>query len=496
MTEKKIIIIGAGIAGLAAGCYLRSNRYDVEIFEMNEKPGGMCTSWTRKDFTFDYCIHNLAGTSPDTGIYQVWKELGALKNGDVINRDEFVRIETEKNEVLHWYTDLEKLEKHLKEIAPEDSAAIDEMIGDARKFAGADLFSMQLGGFMRTLRTFPHIIAINHWSQITVGRFTENLENPVLKRALLHIMYDMPGEEVPMTPLILFMAGLYTGDLGWPLGGSLAFSRGIEKTFIDRGGKIHYKSKVVKIIVENDRAVGIRLSDGTEHRADYVVSAADGYNTIYGMLEGKYLTEPIENYYNGAGDTGPFGFVIFLGLNWQYPGVPHALTLLFDETLDIGDITQDSVHIVTFGPDSGLVPEGQSIMKIEVQAKYPYWKKKRDADLKTYLAAKKIIADRIIDRISPRFPGLRDRIKVMDISTPVTAERFTGNRFGWQAGPPKENVNEILRKGLSKTLPGLEGFFHVGQWAAASLGVSNVAMMSRNFVKELCKLDKKRFKPV
>lgn len=43
--EKKIVIIGAGIAGLSAGCYARMNGYDAEIYEMHSQSGGMCTAW-------------------------------------------------------------------------------------------------------------------------------------------------------------------------------------------------------------------------------------------------------------------------------------------------------------------------------------------------------------------------------------------------------------------------------------------------------------------
>jgi phytoene dehydrogenase-like protein len=493
LAEKKLIIIGAGIAGLSAGCYARINGYDVDIFEMHDKPGGMCTSWKRKDYIFDYCIHNLIGTSPTTDICQIWKELGALDNAKIVNHGEFVRIESPKVETLRWYTNLERLNKHLKEIAPEDSSAIDELIGAARKLVSIDLFAMQLGGLRRTLKALPHLSVIKRWSQITLGQFVERLKNPFFKRALMHIMYDIPGDSVPMTALILFMAGLEAGDLGWPVGGSLNFSRKIEKHFLELRGEIHYKTRVDKIIVDNGRAVGIRLIDGSEHRANYIVSAADGYSTIYRMLDGRYLTEPIKKYYGGVGDSSPFGLIIFLGLKGELPDVPHALTLLFDEPLNVGEIGQDSVHIVTFGPETGLVPEGKSIIKIEVQAKYPYWKERRDTDLKAYREEKKRIADEIISRISPRFPGLKGRIEVTDISTPPTAERYTGNRYGWQAGPPKEHVTEIQHKGLSKKLPGLEGFFHVGQWSTASLGVSSVAVTGRNMVKELCKQDKKHF---
>jgi len=56
MVEKSIIIIGAGLAGLSAGCYGQMNGYRTQIFEMHTTPGGLCTSWKRKGYTFDGCI--------------------------------------------------------------------------------------------------------------------------------------------------------------------------------------------------------------------------------------------------------------------------------------------------------------------------------------------------------------------------------------------------------------------------------------------------------
>ncbi len=493
MTDKKLIIIGGGVAGLSTGYYARINGYDVDIYEMHDKPGGMCTSWKRKNYIFDYCMHNVAGTSPKSGLYQIWKELGALDNCDVIDHDEFVCVESPDSVPVHWYTDLARLEKHLKEIAPDDSAAIDDLIGSAKKFSNADVMSIGLGGMMRMLRVLPHLSLIKRLTQTPIAQFARNLKSPALRRAMMHIMYDMSGDDVPMAAIVMFMAGMSAGDLGWPAGGSLAFSRRIEKSYMDAGGRIRYKAKVEKILVEDNCATGVLLSDGTELRADRIISAADGYDTIYRMLEGRYLTGPIEKYYGRVSDTGPFGLVIFLGVNGEYPDVPHALTLIFDGQIDLGGIKQDSLHVVTFGPETGLVPEGKFIVKIEAQAVYPYWKERRNADIAAYRDEKKRIADMVIKRIAPRFPGLEDRIEVIDVSTPPTAERYTGNRYGWQPGPPVEDAAEIQRKGLSKTLPGLDGFFHVGQWASATIGISGAATSGRSLIKDLCKKDGKRF---
>ncbi len=109
---KKIIIIGGGIAGLSTGVYARMNGYDTIIFEKHSKPGGLCTSWHRKEFTFDYCIHNLAGTG-DIPLREVWDDLGALENTEIINHEIFIQIEDNQGNILDIYTDLDLLEKHM-----------------------------------------------------------------------------------------------------------------------------------------------------------------------------------------------------------------------------------------------------------------------------------------------------------------------------------------------------------------------------------------------
>jgi len=46
-----------GMAGLSTGCYLQINGYETQIFEMSQSPGGLCTSWKRKEYVFDGYIH-------------------------------------------------------------------------------------------------------------------------------------------------------------------------------------------------------------------------------------------------------------------------------------------------------------------------------------------------------------------------------------------------------------------------------------------------------
>ncbi len=77
-SSRSIIIVGAGLGGLAAGIYGRLNGYTTRIFEAHTIPGGQCTGWKRKGYVFDACIHHLFGCSPGTKINDLWRELGAM----------------------------------------------------------------------------------------------------------------------------------------------------------------------------------------------------------------------------------------------------------------------------------------------------------------------------------------------------------------------------------------------------------------------------------
>ena len=117
---KKIVIIGAGIAGLSAGVYSRLNGFDTEIYEMHNLPGGLCTAWKRKGFTFDGCIHWLTGSSPKDSFYQLWDELGAIKGRKFVDHDIFQSYTGNDGRTFNLYTNAGQLEKHMLGLSPDD----------------------------------------------------------------------------------------------------------------------------------------------------------------------------------------------------------------------------------------------------------------------------------------------------------------------------------------------------------------------------------------
>jgi len=115
-------------------------------------------------------------------------------------------------------------------------------------------------------------------------------------------------------------------------------------------------------------------------------------------------------------------------------------------------------------------------------------------DIKAYKEENKKIADIIAERLDRRFPSFKSQIEAVDVVTPISVEHFTASYRGnlpWPA--PKEIAREISKKGVGKTLPGLEGFHMVGQWAGAIYSTTQACLMGRDVVQQLCKGDRKEF---
>ena len=107
------------------------------------------------------------------------------------------------------------------------------------------------------------------------------------------------------------LAWLHNKTAGYPIGGTMPMIRNVEKRYLELGGQIQYGAKVEKILVEKDQAVGVRLVDGSELRADVVISCADGHATIFEMLEGKYADDIIRGYYR---NYKPFPSILLIGV--------------------------------------------------------------------------------------------------------------------------------------------------------------------------------------
>ncbi|MGN0121100.1 MAG: phytoene desaturase family protein, partial [Streptomyces albidoflavus] len=132
-SPPRVIVVGAGMAGLSTGCYAQMSGMRTRIFEKHVLPGGCCTAWSRDGYLFDYCIEWLIGTAEGNEAHQVWRELGALDGKTVTNFELFNKVTDVSGRSVVFYNDPGRLEAHLLEISPADARLIRSFCRDLRR---------------------------------------------------------------------------------------------------------------------------------------------------------------------------------------------------------------------------------------------------------------------------------------------------------------------------------------------------------------------------
>jgi phytoene dehydrogenase-like protein len=333
---------------------------------------------------------------------------------------------------------------------------------------------------------------LKKWMKTTGSEFAGRFSDPVLQEAFKEMW-------IPDFSILFMMfayAYLHNKNAGYPIGGSLPMSEALEKRYIGLGGKIHYNNKVEKILASDGSATGIRLEDQTEYLASVVISAADGYSTIYKMLDGKFTDEQTREPYE---KWPTFSSLLFIGLGVNrdfkdFPVTVSGMSYPLPQPIEIGKtvLTRLPVHI--FNQDHTLAPSGKTSVIISFESDYTFWKE-LSAERESYLAEKEKAARLVIGQLEQRFPGISADIEMIDVATPLTFERYTGNWKGsfegWLITP--DNAHTLM-KPMKQTLPGLRNFYMCGQWVEPGGGLPTGVMSARRLMKALCKADGKKFR--
>jgi phytoene dehydrogenase-like protein len=499
VAEKTVIIIGAGIAGLSTGCYGQMNSYKTSIFEMHERAGGLCTSWKRKGYTINGCIHWIMGTRPGTAHHRIWEELGAVQEREMVYFDEYARVIGTDGKTFIVHKDIDQLEQHMKQLAPEDEKVIDGYIKAIRKFSG---FEMPVGiapeimnpiqGLKMMVHMLPYMRTFMKWKRMSLGDFADRFRNPFMRK-IIPTCFGLEGDYFPAICAVMPLAQNYSNSIGYPTGGSLEFSQAIEKRYKELGGSVHYHTKVKKILVRNNQAVGIQLENRDEYLADYVVSTADGHSTIFDMLDGKYLNAKIKGYYDDLPLFPPLVHIA-LGVNLSFknlPPTPFGTNYLLEKPIDIaGKQLSYLKGVRCYNFDPTLAPDGKTVIVTWFPTEYDYWKS-LEKDPVRYKSEKNKVAATIIKLLDKRIPGLAEKVEMIDVATPGTYERYTG---AWKASFEGWNMNtKTFGMRMSKSLPRLRNFYMAGQWVEPGGSVFFVAVSGRNVIQIMCKKDGKPF---
>ena len=483
----KIVIIGGGIAGLCAAVYALRCGYQVEVLEMHDMAGGLAMSWRRGPYTFETCLHWLIGSNPHGEFHEQWREVFDIDRLQFVNLPEFVRIETEDGDELRIYTKIDMLEAELLRRAPQDTAAILNFIHSVRslaRFKMVDPAGSLADNWLHMLQDVPILPLLRKLGKMNGEEYGARFADPLLRR------FFSVGDvgKLSAIAMVLSLGWMNENNAGYCIGGSQAMIRLIEERIRNLGGSIRYRARVDRIVVENDIAVGVALSDGQTVKADWVISAADGHATIFDMLAGRYVDANILKTYQERRTFASY-LQVSLGVAMDLAHQPPMLARILQQPLVVDPETElAQIAFRFFNFDPTFAPPGKTaVTSILPTHSHRYWIELREHDSTRYHLEKRRIADAVINVLEKRLPGVRDAIEVVDVSTPASVVRYTGNWKGSQEGWLIEPGAGF--KMLPNTLPGLQRFLMVGQWIMPGGGLPSGPMTAKPAIKAICKQD-------
>lgn len=494
------------MSGLCAGCYLQMNGFETEIFEKHFIPGGLCTSWHKDGYTIDGCIHWILGSDSGSSFHKMWSEILNMKKVEFVNHDVRIEMDVKENKnkygnkTFTLYTNIDKLQEYLLDLAPEDYKPINELIRSMRVMQKYDLPPVMddLPFFQSVWRgiKMTRYLEFGWWflklKNETNYTFAKKLKNNFLRESF-ELLYD--GNEVNILVITMPLASFDKKSAGYPVGGSLEFAKKIEQAYLALGGKIHYKTPVKRILVENNKAVGLLVRNEVKHYSDFTLSAADWHYTVFDALEGKFVNEHMLQL-RDLKKFEVFYSIVHLGFGIadELKDHPHFSRFPLEEDLILPDGTKyDRLEIHIYNYDRTMAPPGKSAVVVSFYTKKgDWWIDLRKNNRPEYRKVKKEFTEKIVGLIKKRLKNIDDKIEMTDMATPATVHRYTNNWKGSTQGwLPGENF--LAASPVDFTLPGLENFYYSSHWNQPGGGLPIAIKTGRDVAKFICKKNKKRF---
>lgn len=342
---KKVIVIGAGTAGLAAAVRLQHAGYDVHLYEKNDQVGGKMYQIKEQGFTFD--VGPTIVMMPD--IYREVFEICGKDPQEYLPMqkiDPMLSLCFPNEEPFEMSSDLVSLTTLLEGISEEDTQGYFEYLASIYK-----RYQIAKKAFiMRSFRSFwdfynPKSLLEGfklHTFNDAYSSISKFVKDERLRKALafqtLYIgvsPYNGPSLYT-IIPMIELIYGIW-----FIKGGMYSLASGMERLFIELGGTLHLNTSVEEITLENKKATGIRTKDG-QVMSDYVVCNADFPYAMKTLLpneqqRGKYTDKKIDQM-----EYSCSCFILYLGLDKKYPVKSlHTIRFAKDFEKNINDIFEN-----------------------------------------------------------------------------------------------------------------------------------------------------------
>jgi prolycopene isomerase len=463
-----VVIIGAGIGGLVCGCYLAKAGLRTLILEQHSIPGGYCTSFDRKGFTFDVGVHYLGSLRENGVLHRILDDLNVLGKIRMLENDPVDKI-IMPGEVAYIRKNIPDTVKELSSVFPDEKDNIKAFV----KF------------IMKTPITSLYLKTRDLSFAALLNDYFSDFRLKAMLSVFLGNIGVPPSRASAFVTSIIFKEYIFDGGY-YPAGGMQVLPDSLADQFVTFGGELRLCTRVSDVITENKKVIGV-VTDGGEHiAASNVVSNIDATITVTELLDtlsrekNKVLTLK----------ESPSAFAVYLGLKKKLHLNPRHFVTWYFNSYDIekcynspafGETTDLDYLICSFPSliDTTICPTNKDSVKILVGAKY--------LDRESWCRAKEICYKTIMRKLDCVFPEISDAIEVAEIATPYTFYRYTSNKsgalFGWEA-----SISQFEKR-LFPSKTSIKNLYFVGHWTTNGVGQSGipvVAFSGKSVAVDIC----------
>ncbi len=451
MNDYDVIIIGSGMGGLVCADLLGREGYKVCVLEKNKQVGGSLQTYVRDKVIFDSGVHYIGGLSKGQNLYQIFQYLGIMDKLKIQRMDtdvfDKIIIDNDDKAYIHAQGYENFIKQLLKDFPAEEKGLrlyCDKIKEVCAKFP---LYNLRSGGDFNEKTSIL---------EIDTKAFIESVTEDKKLQAVLvgsNMLYVLKAGKTPFYVHAMILNSYIESAWKCVDGGS-QIGKLILKNIREQGGEIFRNTEVKKIIVEEGKVNAVELADGSRISGKIYISNMHPVQTLE-MTE----TDLIKKGYRGRIkelENSIGGFVMnivlkkdtikYLKHNYYYHKDGHIW--------DMTEHTDDNwplCYAIFFSAASRSEEYAESMtvlayMRFEEVKKWDKTFNTVSAENnrgEDYDNFKKQKAEKLLDVIEEKFPGLRNSIANYYTSTPLSFRDYIGNHDGSMYGITKDSTNPL-----------------------------------------------------
>jgi phytoene dehydrogenase-like protein len=470
------VIIGAGVGGLVCANLLAHAGLKVLLIEQHFMVGGYCSTFRRKQYTFDAATHfyPLLG-NPATITGSLLTDLGVTT--EWVKMDPVDCFHFPDGSCFAVPADFDTYLRRLKLEFPDESGNIDNFFALVRK--------TYMFGLVRYFRDVQTSRISEHEARTIREVLDQHFHSEKLKLLLTGDIghWGSPPSRTSFVFDSMLRLAYFLGNY-YPRGGSQVFVDELAQRFEEAGGHILMSSTVRRILISNHTACGVEVETGSlRHRvrkqvaAAVVISNADLSHTLERMIGAELIdpdylakvkqlrpTHPCFLFHMGLKDISLEELRRAEGYHWSSWNAEDVATHAFKVFLP-----------TAFDP--ALAPPGGQILIVQKLTDINY------ESIQDWTAHKAAVEKYILQGLERCLPGLSSKVVVKLSASAHTSYRYTlnhhGAMLGWEMAPGQLGDLRPAVQGPFKNL------YFVGHWTRPGGGITPVMISAIQAAKRI-----------